>query len=215
MCHAPSGAWQGKLRLLLASDVSEYTITLTTDLSVSKLTFWEGELSSSGTSSFTLKSPSWFEEKGKGDFIEHGFQLSYSGNTEPTFTSITFNGVDLCSGGGSPGGATEVTESPTVGTKNPGTSGPGHATGSPSDGCLKEKIFYDHGKVTAYGDNPDPGHCGFTKLPSAEARKHFVAISSQDPEGWRNGIYCGSCARLRYTDGHVGDIGVRSSSRLA
>jgi len=29
-----------------------------------------------------------------------------------------------------------------------------------------------------------------------------VAISSQDEEGWRDGIYCGSCVRLRYTDGH-------------
>jgi len=56
--------------------------------------------------------------------------------------------------------------------------------------------------VTAYGNNPTGGHCGFTELPSDEAKKHFVAISSQDAEGWKDGLYCGSCVRLKYTDGH-------------
>ena len=199
-----TGNWQGKLKILLSSDVSDYTITFTTDLPVTNLNFWEGQLTGSATS-FTLQSPSYFAGKKEGEYLEHGFQLSYSGNTEPKFTSITFNGVDLCSGG-SPGGATEVTQNPTGGATNPGTSGSGVATGGPSGGCLKDKIYYDHGEVTAYGNNPTGGHCGFTELPSAEARKHFVAISSQDAEGWRDGLYCGSCVRLRYTDGHVSQI---------
>ena len=199
-----TGNWQGKLKILLSSDVSDYTITFTTDLPVTNLNFWEGQLTGSATS-FTLQSPSYFAGKKEGEYLEHGFQLSYSGNTEPKFTSITFNGVDLCSGG-SPGGATEVTQNPTGGATNPGTGGPGVATGGPSGGCLKDKIYYDHGEVTAYGNNPTGGHCGFTELPSAEARKHFVAISSQDAEGWRDGLYCGSCVRLRYTDGHVSQI---------
>jgi hypothetical protein len=75
---------------------------------------------------------------------------------------------------------------------------------APSSECLKGKIHYNHGVVTAYGNNWHGGHCGFIKLPSAEAKKHFVAISSQDLEGWSEGIYCGSCVRLTYTDGHVG-----------
>ena len=199
-----TGNWQGKLKFLLSSDVSDYTITFTTDVPVTSLNFWEGQLTGSATS-FTLQSPSYFAGKKEGEYLEHGFQLSYSGNTEPKFTSITFNGVDLCSGG-SPGGATEVTQNPTGGATNPGTSGSGFATEGPSGGCLKDKIYYDHGEVTAYGNNPTGGHCGFTELPSAEARKHFVAISSQDAEGWRDGLYCGSCVRLRYTDGHVSQI---------
>ena len=77
------------------------------------------------------------------------------------------------------------------------------STASTSGGCLKDKIYYDHGEVTAYGNNPTGGHCGFTELPSDEAKKHFVAISSQDAEGWKDGLYCGSCVRLKYTDGHV------------
>ena len=195
---------QGKLKILLSSDVSEYTISFTTDLPVTNLNFWEGQLTGSGAS-FSLQSPSYFAGKREGEYLEHGFQLSYSGNTEPKFTSITFNGVDLCSGG-SAGSATEATQTATGGATEPGTSGPGAVTGGPTGGCLKDKIYYDHGEVTAYGNNPTGGHCGFTELPSAEARKHFVAISSQDAEGWKDGLYCGSCVRLRYTDGHVSQI---------
>ena len=73
----------------------------------------------------------------------------------------------------------------------------------PSGSCLKDKIFYDHGEVTAYGTNPTGGHCGFKELPSAQANKYFVAISSQDTEGWTDGLYCGACVRLKYTDGKV------------
>merc|ERR1711892_843573 len=72
---------------------------------------------------------------------------------------------------------------------------------SNSVSCLKNKIFYDHGEVTAYGTNPTGGHCGFKELPSDQAKKYFVAISSQDTEGWKDGLYCGSCVRLKYTDG--------------
>ena len=75
----------------------------------------------------------------------------------------------------------------------------------PNEGntCLKNKIFYDHGEVTAYGTNPSGGHCGFKELPSDQAKKYFVAISSQDTDGWKDGLYCGSCVRLKYTDGKV------------
>ena len=69
--------------------------------------------------------------------------------------------------------------------------------------CLKNKIFYDHGEVTAYGTNPSGGHCGFKELPSDQAKNYFVAISSQDTDGWKDGLYCGSCVRLKYTDGKV------------
>ena len=199
-----SGNWNGKLKILLSSDVSQYTISFTTDIPVSSLSFWEGQLSGSGTS-FTLQSPSYFAGKNEGEYLEHGFQLSYSGDTEPKFTSITLNGVDLCSGG-SPGSATEVAQTSTGGATDSSTVGPGAVTGGPSGGCLEDKIYYDHGEVTAYGNNPTGGHCGFTELPSAEARKHFVAISSQDDKGWKDGLYCGSCVRLRYTDGHVSQI---------
>ena len=184
--------------------MSQYTITFTTDRPVTNLNFWEGQLTGSGTT-FTLQSPSYFSGKNAGEYLEHGFQLSYSGDLEPKFTSIAFNGVDLCSG--SSGSATIVTASVTSGTTSPSTGGSGTTTegpnSGPSGGCLKDKIFYDHGEVTAYGNNPTGGHCGFTELPSAEARKHFVAISSQDADGWKDGLYCGSCVRLRYTDGNV------------
>ena len=108
VCHT-----QGKLKILLASAVSQYTITFTTDRPVTNLNFWEGQLTGSGTT-FTLQSPSYFSGKTAGDYLEHGFQLSYAGNTEPTFTSISFNGVDLCSGSSGSGVSEPVgsTEAP-------------------------------------------------------------------------------------------------------
>ena len=68
---------------------------------------------------------------------------------------------------------------------------------------MKEKFFYDNGEVTASGTIPTGGHCGFKELPSEQAKKYFVAISSQDTEGWKDGLYCGSCVRLKNTDGKV------------
>ena len=57
-------------------------------------------------------------------------------------------------------------------------------TGSLDD-WLKDKIYYYQGQVTAYGSDPTGGHCGFEELPSPQAEKYFVAISSQDNEGWK------------------------------
>ena len=125
------GAWQAKLKIRLASDVSQYSIGLTTDLPVSSLTFWEGQLTGSGNS-FSLQSPSYFSGKQAGEYLEHGFQLSYSGSTEPSFSSITFNGVNICEGGNA-GGATEGPGAATEAT----TPGSGGETGGPvpSTGC--------------------------------------------------------------------------------
>ena len=113
-----TGTWQGKLKILLAADVSQYSISFRTDLPVSSLNFWEGQLTGSGNS-FTLQSPSYFSGKTAGEYLEHGFQLSYSGSTEPSFSSITFNGVDICQGGNA-GGATE---GPGVATTTQGSGG--------------------------------------------------------------------------------------------
>ena len=105
--------------------MSQYSISFTTDLPVSSLTFWEGQLTGSGNS-FTLQSPSYFSGKKAGEYLEHGFQLSFSGSTEPSFSSITFNGVDICQGGNA-GGATEGPGSATEAT----TQGSGGETGGP------------------------------------------------------------------------------------
>ena len=111
--------------------MSQYTITFTTDRPVTNLNFWEGQLTGSGTT-FTLQSPSYFSGKTAGEYLEHGFQLGYAGNTEPTFTSISFNGVDLCSGSSVSGVSEPVgsTEAPVGSTEGPGetTSGPQEST---------------------------------------------------------------------------------------
>ena len=138
---------QGKLKILLSSDVTQYTIGFTTDLPVSSLTFWEGQVTGSGTS-FTLQSPSYFSGKNAGEILEHGFQLSYSGSTEPSFTSITFNGVDICQGGGAggatqgPGAGTEASTQVSAGTGGPvpSTSCTGTICGSPSSEPITAEI---------------------------------------------------------------------------
>ena len=88
---------QGKLRIPLTLAISQYTISFTTDRPVTTLTFWEGTLTGSG-SSFTLQCPSYFSGKNIGDILEHGFQVAFPGEIEPSFTSIKLNGVDLCTG---------------------------------------------------------------------------------------------------------------------
>merc|ERR1711962_1801930 len=132
-----SGAWQGKLRIPLTTDISSYTISLETDRPVTSLTFWEGTLTGSKTS-FTLKSPSYFGGKTTGKILEHGFQLQYSGSVEPVFTSIKLNGVELCGGGG-PISTRPTRPAPAVTTAGPSgtSSGPGQ--------CALEN--HDYGEV--------------------------------------------------------------------
>ena len=45
---------------------------------------------------FTVKNYPWFLGGKKGETLELGFQMDYSGNTEATFTSVTLNGERLC-----------------------------------------------------------------------------------------------------------------------
>jgi len=87
--------WEGKLSIPLTSDLSEYTISLETDRPLTNLTFWDGTLTGSETS-FTLEGPPYFQGKTSGDILDHTFVLQYSGSLEPVFTSIKFNGVELC-----------------------------------------------------------------------------------------------------------------------
>ena len=105
--------------------------TNTTNNTTTNNNFWEGQLTGSGTT-FTLQSPSYFSGKTAGEYLEHGFQLGYAGDTEPTFTSISFNGVDLCSGSSASGVSEPVgsTEAPVGSTEGPGetTSGPQEST---------------------------------------------------------------------------------------
>jgi len=120
-----SGHWQGKLKFQLPSDLNSFNLELTTDLPLDSLTFWEGTLSGSGQA-FTLESPSYFSGT-EGHFAEFGFQLSFSGDQEPVFTSIKLNGEDLCSGGtlqstSAPATSTPVTSTPA--TSEPSTSEP-------------------------------------------------------------------------------------------
>ena len=104
--------WSGRLKILLTSDISQFTISLDTDLPLTTLTFYDGTLSGSG-SSFSLQSPSYFSGKSAGQYLEYSFAIVYPGSQEPMFTSIKLDGQDVCNGGGSSQTTTAAT--PTCG----------------------------------------------------------------------------------------------------
>eukprot|EP00092_Neocalanus_flemingeri_P057595 GFUD01068480.1.p1 GENE.GFUD01068480.1~~GFUD01068480.1.p1 ORF type:complete len:214 (-),score=39.29 GFUD01068480.1:11-652(-) len=93
-----TGNLEGKLKIKLASHLSSYTITFETDVPLSSITFWEGDISPASGSSFTLTNKDWFSGEKTGAYLELGFQMRFSGYIEPSMTGITLNGVDACSG---------------------------------------------------------------------------------------------------------------------
>jgi len=110
-----SGHWQAKLKFKLPNHLDAFKLDLVTDLPLDSLTFWEGTLSGSDTT-FSFESPSYFSGQA-GQFAEFGFQVSFSGDQEPSFTSIKLNGANLCSGSGN---SPQSTAAPTT----PGPSTP-------------------------------------------------------------------------------------------
>jgi hypothetical protein len=59
--------------------------------------FWEGDVSPTTGSSFTLTNKNWFNGKKAGENVELGFQMSFSGGVEPTISGVTLNGLNACS----------------------------------------------------------------------------------------------------------------------
>ena len=103
-------------------------------------------MSPSSGSVFTLSSPDWLQHQplAAGSTLELGYQMSYAGQVEPSLLAISFNGQELCTGGGSAttplppvsstaGPASSSTGAPASTTQLPGTSSASPGTGSSCD----------------------------------------------------------------------------------
>merc|ERR1712106_228154 len=75
-------SWSGnvgaKLKIKIVKDISSFSIIFKTDVPLKSITFWEGDVSPTTGSSFTLTNKNWFGGKKVGEFLELGFQMSFS-----------------------------------------------------------------------------------------------------------------------------------------
>ena len=95
-------------------------------------------MSPSSGSVFSLSSPDWLQHQplAAGSTLELGYQMSYAGQVEPSLLAISFNGQELCTGGGSattPLPPVSSTDAPASTTQLPGTSSASPGTGSSCD----------------------------------------------------------------------------------
>jgi len=91
-----SGAFGGTLSLPLPRDISSYTVVLQTSRPLSKFTTWSSDVSPNSGSSITVKSKPWFGGLKAGNTLSLPFQVAYTGTSEPSFSSISINGVKIC-----------------------------------------------------------------------------------------------------------------------
>jgi len=88
--------YQGNLKFVLPEDISAFTIEVQTNVELSSFVFWAAAVSPPSGKKFTIKNSPFFLGGKKGETLELGFQVDYSGKTEATFTSVTLNGERLC-----------------------------------------------------------------------------------------------------------------------
>jgi len=139
-----AGNFGGSFGIPLEKDISSFTITVTSNLPLT-LVVWNGHVSPKHGTSFTITSKTWFEGAKGGSILKLGFQASFSGKEQPEFTSVFFNGKDLCYSGPLP------TNLPIPTTASPLTTASDSSTSSeatteivpttsskPSDDCSTE-----------------------------------------------------------------------------
>ena len=90
------GNVQGKLQIVVPSDISEFTIELETDISLTNINFYTAIASPSTGKIFTLRNYDWFSGLSAGQVLELDYQMSFSGQNHPNIMKLTLNGVDAC-----------------------------------------------------------------------------------------------------------------------
>ena len=147
---------QGKLQIVVPTDISSFNIELETDISLTNINFYTAIASPSSGNMFTLTNYDWFSSLSAGDVLELDYQMSFSGQNQPNIVRLTLNGVDACSGSGPGTGTSSTSEAPT--TSSSGTTGSQttneisstsssitESTTSSSTSCSAER--YDYGEV--------------------------------------------------------------------
>ena len=144
------GNVQGKLKIVVPTDISSFSIELETDVALTNINFYTAIASPSSGSVFTLTNYDWFSGLSAGQTLELDYQLTFSGESQPDIVKLTLNGQDVCSGGGlttsNPGSST-VTEATTSSgiTETTSSSSITESTTSSSTSCSAER--YDYGEV--------------------------------------------------------------------
>ena len=120
------GNVQGKLKIVVPTDISSFTIELETDISLTNINFYTAIASPSSGKQFSLTNYDWFSGLAAGQILELDYQMTFSGGVQPNIVRLTLNGADACSGGGPSTSPSPATTSP-----NPGTT-PGTTTSNPA-----------------------------------------------------------------------------------
>jgi len=106
-----SGNFQGNLKFRVPSYITSYKIELETDITLTNIKFWNGNVFPTMGNSFTVTNHRGFSGKNPGDYLELGFQMSFTGNRNPAINEIKLNGENVCLGDGSSPIPTSVTSS--------------------------------------------------------------------------------------------------------
>ena len=147
------GNVQGKLQIVVPTDISSFEIKLETDIALTNINFYTAIATPSSGNVFSLKNYDWFSGLSAGDVLELDYQMSFSGQNHPNIVKLTLNEEDACSGSG-PGTSTtsegtttssSTTASQTTNEISTTSSSITESTTSSSTSCSTER--YDYGEV--------------------------------------------------------------------
>ena len=149
------GNVQGKLKIVVPTDISSFNIELETDIALTNINFYTAIASPTSGSKFTLTNYDWFSGLAAGQILELDYQMTFSGPNPPNITKLTLNGQNACSGAVHSSTSSPVSSTaPSVTTAGPMTSSTTNAsptssnpesTSSSSGSCSAER--YDYGEV--------------------------------------------------------------------
>ena len=156
------GNVQGKLKIVVPTDISSFTIGLETDISLTNINFFTAIASPSSGNQFSLTSYDWFSGLAAGQTLELEYQMTFSGPDQPNIVKLTLNEVDACSSAGhstspNPASTTSSSVSSTTNSNPESTSTTSNSvssttsssnpesTTSSSTSCSAER--YDYGEV--------------------------------------------------------------------
>ena len=72
-----SGAFGATFNLPVASSMATFELVIETDLPLSKITFWDADVTPTSGTSFTATNKSWFGGKQAGETLSLGFQVFF------------------------------------------------------------------------------------------------------------------------------------------
>ena len=90
------GNVQGKIQIVVPTDISSFEIKLETDIALTNINFYTAIATPSSGNVFSLKNYDWFSGLSAGDVLELDYQMSFSGQNHPNIVKLTLNEEDVC-----------------------------------------------------------------------------------------------------------------------